>query len=226
MQELFSYLILSYIFIFFIGLIIGRILSYYIRKFILEEEGRCRICSNRLSPVYSVVEILNSLIYLLLLKTYGLSVEFIGYAFLSSVLLIITFIDLRLMLIPNKLVVLIFAVGLAFAFFASNISWLDRSIGFFAAGLILLLIAIVSKGGLGGGDIKLMAVCGFFIGWKLIIWSMILASIIGGMFGLFMLITGKGKLKTDIPFAPFLMTGIIASILFGEISIQWYIGLF
>lgn len=226
MPELFSYKIFSYISVFLIGLIIGRSLILYLRKHVAAGERRCSFFRTRFLSAFPTIEFVNSLTYILILKIYGLSLSFIAYAFLSSILLVVAFIDLRLMIIPNKVVILILIVGLVFAFFDSDISWLDRLIGFFVAGLFFLLIAIVSKGGLGGGDIKLIAVCGFFIGWKLILLSVVVASITGGIFGLFLLITGRGKLKTAIPFAPFLITGIIASILFGEVSVQWYIGLF
>lgn len=108
---------------------------------------------------------------------------------------------------------------------SQEVFWLERVIGFISAGGVLLIIAVLT-GGLGGGDVKLMAAVGFYLGWKLTLWSMLLASVIGGFAGIMILASGKGKLKTEIPFGPILVVGIISSVLFGDEMIRWYLGLF
>jgi leader peptidase (prepilin peptidase)/N-methyltransferase len=152
-------------------------------------------------------------------------VDTVGFCILVSLLLLIAAIDFKTMFIPNWSILLIFLAGLIFAFFIQEASWLERVIGFFSAGGILLIIAVLS-GGLGGGDVKLMAAVGFHLGWKLTLWSMFLASVIGGIIGIGILASGKGKLKTEIPYVPILVIGIISSVLFGETMIRWYLSLF
>jgi len=129
------------------------------------------------------------------------------------------------MFIPNWSILLILIAGLIVALVSQEVSWLERVIGFISAGGVLLIIAVLT-GGLGGGDVKLMAAVGFYLGWKLTLWSMLLASVIGGFAGIMILASGKGKLKTEIPFGPILVVGIISSVLFGDEMIRWYLGLF
>lgn len=160
-----------------------------------------------------------------IIRANGYSVESAAYLILAALLLLIAWIDLKTMLIPNWCIFLIFLAGLFFAFFSQEISWVDRFIGFFSAGGILFLIAVLSHGGLGGGDIKLMAAVGFYLGWKLTLWALFSASILGGFIGAGILAMGKGNLKTEIPYGPILVAGILSSMLFGEKLMNWYFSL-
>ncbi len=205
---------LVYLGLFIVGLAAGKFLKILIRRNMEEE--------HRDFPSKPVVEILNALLYCAVFWKYGFSVETLGFIILGSILLLIAFVDFKTMLIPNWTVLLILVLGILFAFFNRDVSWLERLIGFFGAGLGLLLIYILSRGGIGGGDIKLMAAAGFFLGWKLTLWAMLVGSIIGGVFGVIILASGKGQLKTAIPYGPFLVIGIIGSILFGNEMILWY----
>ncbi|AFV03059.1 Leader peptidase (Prepilin peptidase) [Dehalobacter sp. UNSWDHB] len=205
---------LTYLGLFIVGIAAGRFLKILIRRNMDEE--------HRNFPSKPVVEILNALLYCAVFWKYGFSVETLGFIILGSILLLIAFVDFKTMLIPNWTVLLILVLGILFAFFNRDVSWLERLIGFFGAGLGLLLIYILSRGGIGGGDIKLMAAAGFFLGWKLTLWAMLVGSIIGGVFGVIILASGKGQLKTAIPYGPFLVIGIIGSILFGNEMILWY----
>jgi len=205
---------LAYLGLFIVGLAAGRFLKILIRRNMEEE--------HRDFPSKPVVEILNALLYCAVFWKYGFSLETLSFLIFGSILLLIAFVDFKTMLIPNWSVLLILVLGILFAFFNHDASWVERLIGFFAAGLVLLLIYIFSGGGIGGGDIKLMAAAGFFLGWKLTLWAMLVGSIIGGVFGVVILASGKGQLKTAIPYGPFLVIGIIGSILFGNEMISWY----
>jgi len=209
---------LAYLGLFIVGLVAGRFLKVLIRKNMEEE--------HRDFPSKPVVEILNTLLYCAVFWKYGFSLETLSFLILGSVLLLIAFIDFKTMLIPNWSVLLILVLGILFAFFNQDVSWLQRLIGFFGAGLGLLLIYIFSRGGIGGGDIKLMAAVGFYLGWKLTLLAMFVGSMIGGICGVLILATGKGNLKTAIPYGPFLVCGILFCILFGQELIAWYFNLF
>jgi len=187
--------------------------------------GKCPSCSGKISVIYPTVEILNTCLYVLVYKLYGVSVETVGFCLLVSVLLLIAAIDFKTMFISNWSILLILMAGLIFALVSQEVSWLERVIGFISAGGILLIIAVITEG-MGGGDVKLMAAVGFYLGWKLTLWSMLLAAVIGGLAGIVILASGKGKLKTEIPFGPILVVGIISSVLFGDEMIRWYLGLF
>ena len=205
----------TYFLIFMAGLMVGSLLKIVIN----------RNLDQKLRVIYPTLEILNTLLYILVYRLYGSSVETVGFCVLVSLLLLIATIDFKTMFIPNWSILLILVAGLIFALVSQEVSWLERVIGFFSAGGILLIIAIVSRG-MGGGDVKLMAAVGFYLGWKLTLWSMLLASVIGGIVGIVILASGKGKLKTEIPLGPMLVLGTISSVLFGDEMIRWYLSLF
>ena len=235
---------IAYCWIFVAGLIASNLLKVIIYKTLAENlkisknfyelipifgffvaRGKCRSCSREISVIYPIVEILNTCLYSLIYNLYGASVETVGFCLLVSILLFIATIDFKTMFIPNWSILLILITGLLVGSVSQDVSWLERVIGFISAGGILLIIAVVT-GGMGGGDVKLMAAVGFYLGWKLTLWSMLLAFVIGGFAGIVILASGKGKLKTEIPFGPILVVGVISSVLFGDQMIRWYLGLF
>lgn len=203
--------------------------------------GKCRYCGKKISAQYPVVEAVTGTLFLLLyIKFLYISPGFVWslpvYAAIICVLIVLTAIDLRHMIIPNGLVIAILVIG-AIQLSASLLdaslfenSWLDYVIGFFAGGLPLLLIAlfcsyVLKKEAFGGGDIKFMAAAGLVIGWKFVITSYIIGIIVGAVFSVILLSTGKKKRGDEIPFGPFLSLGIAASVFFGNELIRWYMGL-
>ncbi len=193
------------------------IFSYLILK------GKCRFCSCKIPMRYPVIELLNACLYIALYYKYGLTIQFISFAFLSSVLIVISYIDIDYKMIPSKIITLILIVGLFLNLLGDNISIMDSVIGFFIISIPLLIISLLSNGGIGGGDIKLMAVTGFYMGWKLILLSMLIASILGGLFVFILMITKIKKAKDIIAFAPLLSIGMVISILFGQELISFYL---
>ncbi len=195
--------------LFIIALFIGFLLN------------RC-ILKQKISIKYLLVEVLNGLAYVLLYSVYGLSIQFIGMAFLASSLIVISFIDFEHMLIPNNVLIVLFVAGVMFNILNSNLTIMDSVIGFFAASVPLFLIAIFTKGGMGGGDIKLMAVVGIFIGWKLVTLSLIIGACMSSVIGIILLLFRVVKRKEPIPFGPFLATGSFIAMVYGSRIIQWY----
>lgn len=209
---------IAYIVLLVIGVVLGILVKRIIQKTILEE--------NKQLTAKPIVEILNALIYCAVFWKLGFSAYTLCTMLMGSLLLIIAFIDFKTMLIPNWSVFAVLILGIAVIFLNHDISWLERIIGFLTGGLILLIIYIVSGGGIGMGDVKLMAAAGLYMGWKLTLCSLLMGSVIGGIAGVIILISGRGKLKTAIPFGPFLVLGILISILYGDILIDWYWYLF
>jgi leader peptidase (prepilin peptidase)/N-methyltransferase len=188
--------------------------------------GKCRNCKFKISIKYPVVELLNAIFYLLLFVFYKFSIDFFIYAILTSILIIISFIDYKNKIIPNILVLLILIIGIFSFFFSHQLFWLDRIIGFFAASMPLILAAIISKGGMGGGDIKLMAVCGLILGWKLILISLFVGCIFGTIYGFISRFKNGSFLKAYIPFGPFLSAAMIFSFFLGNTLLNWYASTF
>lgn len=192
-------------------------------------KGKCLYCKSKISPIYPVVELLNALSYLLVLYIYGFTLSGFFIMALFSILIIISFIDISLQIIPDGLVLLIGILGAGNAIYqilAFDAHWYNFVIGFFAASLLLLLLGLVYENGMGGGDIKLMAAAGLFIGWKLILLSLFVGALYGGVAALILILSKKGSLKSAVPFGPFLSLGIATCTLFGEQLLSLYLGLF
>ncbi|WKV08968.1 prepilin peptidase [Thermoanaerobacterium sp. CMT5567-10] len=195
------------------------VFSYIILK------GRCRYCGDKISIRYPIVELTTGLIYFILFIYFGISIKSLSYAFLVSLLIVITFIDIEHKIIPNKIILIGLIAGAIFRVLMFNYGVWDYIVGFFLGGGVLLLISLLSGGGMGGGDIKLMALIGLFIGWKLTISTLFIAVLLGAVGGV-LLIALKIKTRRDyIPFGPYISTACIISILYGYDLLNLYIKL-
>ena len=192
-------------------------------------KGRCRNCNSRISVQYPLVELTNGLLWIICVWVFGISPFLPVSLALSTSLLVLTVIDWKISEIPDGINLFLLIAGLAwnaYALFSGYDIWRQNLIGFAAVSVPLLLIAMITNGGMGGGDIKLMAVCGLVLGWQNILLSLALASVIGALFMLPSLITKKRDGKSQVPFGPFLATGVFISLCFGSDLISLYLRLF
>lgn len=197
------------------------VFSYFLNK------GKCRYCGESISLQYPFIELLNGLIYLMLYYKFGLCFNLIKYLFLSSLLIVIAFIDYKHQIIPDSILLFGFFTTLIFKLlYYSRIELLNSTLGLLIGGLIFLIIAIVSHGGMGGGDIKLIALLGFFFDWKHLLLLMFLSFIIGAFFSIILLLLKIKDRKDFIPFGPFISIAAIITIFFGDILISCYINYF
>ena len=196
--------------------------------------GKCRKCKTKISMQYPMVEMFTGFLIALIYLKLGLSYDIIFLSAIIVVLLTIAAIDYKTMIIPNGTVIALIIIGGLYTVariifpqeFVISITWLEALIGFFAASVPLFLVAVLSKGGMGGGDIKLMAAAGLFLGWKGVLVAMIAGSLIGAIVSLTLIALKKKKRKDMIPFGPFLCLGILIAAVIGADIIQWYTGLF
>ncbi len=188
--------------------------------------GRCRYCGARVSPRYPLVEALTGLLAMAAFAVYGPSWTALAVFALIAGLTALAFIDLDTMEIPNGLLIYLCLPSLALVFLLPGFSLLSHLIGFFAVSLPLFLIALLVSGAFGGGDIKLMAVCGGALGWQLILLAFFAALLIGGVQSVYILLTRKNGLKQQFAFGPALAAGVILSVLIGTDVIKWYVNLF
>jgi len=197
------------------------LLSYILLK------GRCRNCGSKISIQYPVVELLTGIIYLIIYLIYGLSIQSLIYIILSSALIIIAFIDLNEQIVPDVISLPGIGVGLILSFFVPYLSFINSALGVVVGGGIILIIALVGsmifkKEAMGGGDVKLAAMIGAFLGWRYTIISLFLGFFLGALAGIF-LILSKIKSKEDmVPFGPFIALGSLITLLWGEKIIAWY----
>jgi leader peptidase (prepilin peptidase)/N-methyltransferase len=166
---------------------------------------------------------------LLLYARFGLTADFFVLSFFTAALIVITFIDFDHQIIPDRISIPGVPIGFAASlFFLSTTTWIDSLIGIVAGGCFLLLIAlayslITGKEGMGGGDIKFLAMIGAFTGWEGIIFVVFISSLVGSLAGiLYIVFSGRGS-RSPIPFGPFLALSAYVYFLAGEELINLYL---
>ncbi|MGG0644513.1 prepilin peptidase [Sporosarcina gallistercoris] len=188
--------------------------------------GKCRGCGTKISIVYPLMELNTGALFALSFYYLGFSLELAVALLFVSMLVIITVSDIMYMLIPNK-VLLPFGMAIALLRFFSPLSpWWDSLLGAAVGFLVLLLIAIVSKGGMGGGDIKLFFVIGLVLGTQLTLLTLFLAAFIGSLVGILYLRKTKQGRKTPVPFGPSIAVAAVISYFCGDTLVGWYLTLF
>jgi len=200
-------------------------------------QGKCRACRERISPRYFFVELLTGLVAMALYSRFGLSYTFAVSFVFAAALIVISFIDLAVRIVPDVISLpgiiggLVFSVMGYFVFTDSSEilpTPLSSLIGILVGGGFLLATAwiyekVTGVDGMGGGDIKLLAMIGAFLGWPSVPVTLFVASVLGSVIGLgLMVVTGAGR-RLALPFAPFLCSGALIYLFYGEVLIQFYL---
>ncbi len=192
--------------------------------------GKCRVCKAGISFRYPLVELLNAALFVFVVWRFGFAWHTVIYGILCSALVVITFIDLDFQIIPDAITLPGILIGIVAGSLLMPDPFIRYSLLGFKASVIGLLtggglfyaIAILSRGGMGGGDIKMMAMVGALMGWKSVLLTIFLGSLTGAVFGIFLMISqGKGR-KTKIPFGPFLALGTVITLFYGQEIFSWY----
>lgn len=190
--------------------------------------GKCRNCGAGISWRYPLVEALTGGVALALFLKFGFSLSFLAYFVLSAALIVISFIDLDHRIIPDLISLPGIAAGFLLALFGPLATVKESLIGLLAGGGSLYLVAFVyealtKREGMGGGDVKLLAMIGAWLGWKSILFTLFFASLSGAFIGgAVMLIQREGRLYA-IPFGPFLAFSGLAYVFLGPELIAWYL---
>ncbi|AZK59462.1 Leader peptidase (Prepilin peptidase) [Candidatus Desulforudis audaxviator] len=187
--------------------------------------GRCRRCGVPISWHYPLVECAAGLLFVLAWLRFGATWATPGAWALFAVLLIATLIDLRHGIIPDRVVLAGLVLGLPLVALQSWAALLWGAAAFLGAGLFMLAIAVISRGGMGGGDIKLAALMGLYLGPAGVALALFLAFLAGGTVAVLLLATGRKGRKDPVPFGPYLALGGIVAALWGREIISWYFGL-
>jgi leader peptidase (prepilin peptidase)/N-methyltransferase len=198
----------------------------------LRLRGRCRYCQASVPRRLFWVELATAVIFALLYWHYGLSAELGVMAFYACLFIIIFIIDLEQGLILNKVVYPSMVVALLLSLYPWP--WFSESIGMRVANAalggaigfaIFLLIALVSRGGMGWGDVKLAALIGLATSFPLVFVAIIMGAILGGIVAVALLIAKKRGRREAIPFGPFLALAAMVTLLWGSHILNWYFGL-
>ena len=200
--------------------------------------GACRKCHNKISIRYPGVELLTGILFVL---SYLFEPQLAGFVFaaaFTAILIVITFIDYDLQIIPDELLLLLGLFAIAANIYSSFlvpltggqpivaglpfIGWWQLLLGAVTGFAVMLAVFLLSRGGMGGGDVKFAAVLGMWLGWKIVLFALLLAFIIGGLVGIILLVTGVKERKDPIPFGPFMACAAYAFILFSKDILALY----
>ena len=208
-------------------------------------KAKCPFCKGKIFFTYIMVELLSAVFALLYFFKFGFSTDFVFFFMFTSLLIIISFIDVKDGIIPSFLTLPFILIGFAFSFVFKTIKPLDSFFGIITGALFFIFIALIYKAatkkeGMGRGDIKLLATIGAFIGFKGVLFTVVASSLLGSVVGIILFVfINKRQIKISadyirflyknsvpLPFAPFLSVGAVAYIFWGETLIDWYLNLF
>jgi leader peptidase (prepilin peptidase)/N-methyltransferase len=211
----------------------GRMLSWFDNLPVLSWVvlgGRCRTCGQPVSWMYPAVEIVTAAVFVVTYLTYGLTpLAFVRVLF-ACALIVLFVTDLQHKILPNVITLPGIVVGLASSVFLPP-GWVSALIGVLVGGGVLFAIAeayyrIRGQEGLGMGDVKLLAMIGAFLGWKLVLLTLVFASFTGSLAGMLMIVSGRGGMKYALPFGTFLTVGAFFAATWGGPVVDWYFGFY
>ncbi|RME18083.1 MAG: prepilin peptidase [Bdellovibrio sp.] len=193
--------------------------------------GRCRRCKGKISFRYFIVELLMAILFAGLWVKIGWKFTLLEYLVLAFGLVVVSFIDLDHMILPDRFTLSGIVIGIVGSFINPERSWEDALLGILFGGGFLWAVAyfyllLRKQEGLGGGDIKLLAWIGAVLGWKPIPFIILSSSLVGTLVGIFVMLRSKSGLKTIIPFGPYIALGALIYIFWGQEIAEWYLHIF
>jgi leader peptidase (prepilin peptidase) / N-methyltransferase len=193
-------------------------------------KARCRSCQAPISPRYPIVEVANGIGYAFIVWRFGLEWPSVIYALLFSALLVVTWIDFSHQIIPDRITLPGIVLGLLCASTILPVGLLNSVLGVLIGGGVLWGVAWVSpylfgKEGMGGGDIKLLAMIGAFLGWKPTLLTILMGAIAGSVVGIGLILLKVIRRDQYLPFGPFLALGAVVAMFFHREILSWYASL-
>jgi len=191
--------------------------------------GRCRACGNPISMKYPIVEALTAAVFLSSYVLFPPPLVFQRIVF-GCAMVVLFFVDLEHQRLPNEITLPGIAAGFVFSFFMPP-GWVSSLIGIVLGGGALWLLGwlwlvIRHEEGLGFGDVKMLAMIGAFLGWKLMLATLFVSTLLGSVIGLSIILAKKGNLKTALPFGCFLAIASILASVAGDRAVNWYLSLY
>ncbi|MEK9627716.1 MAG: prepilin peptidase [Nitrospinota bacterium] len=183
--------------------------------------GKCRDCKSKISAIYPTVELITGLLLLAGYFKFGFTFDFLVYFVLAPALVIITAIDIEHQIIPDALTLPGIVLGLAAGSY--SIGYFNSFMGFLVGGGLFYLLAVLSNGGMGGGDIKYIAAVGALVGWQKVLLVIFIGAFLGSFVGLFQMFIQKKTRKSLIPFGPFLAAATLITLFYGNLLIKLYL---
>ena len=193
--------------------------------------GRCRGCGLPIAWRYPMVEAITGVLFGAAALAFGPTRQAVVAAALLAALLAITMIDLERQIIPDTITLPGILAGVLANLATGRVSWLESLLGIAVGGGVFMAIALVGswlagQDAMGGGDIKLAAMLGAFLGWKVLLFSLFFSALGGGILAAILMGSGLRGRKDPLPFGPFLAAGGAVGIFWGERMVRWYLGAF
>ncbi len=180
------------------------VISYLLLK------GRCRFCDVKISQLYPMIEFGTGLLFMYAayqMNEYNLFISLV----LISLVILVLITDIYYFIIPNKLLAFFMSLFIIIRVIHPLTPWYDSLLGFLISYLLIFLLIVISRGGMGAGDMKYLAVLGFLTGTKAVLLGFIFAILLGGMYGIYLLIVKRKGKSESVPFGPFIGFGILVS---------------
>jgi leader peptidase (prepilin peptidase)/N-methyltransferase len=192
--------------------------------------GRCRTCHARISVMYPVVEFITASVFVCGLFIYGPTPLLAVRLLFACAMIVLFVIDLQHQILPNVITLPGSVVGFALSVFLPP-GWLSSAIGIVLGGGVLLAVMegyARARGveGLGMGDVKMLAMIGAFLGWPLMLLTLVVASFSGSLVGVGLIVAKRAGAKTALPFGTFLAVGAIVAAVAGDGILAWYLGFY
>jgi leader peptidase (prepilin peptidase)/N-methyltransferase len=192
--------------------------------------GRCARCKARISAQYPIVELVTGVLFATTVALTPIGPLLAARLVFGAALIALFAIDLEHQILPNAITLPGVVVGLAFALIAPP-GWRASLIGAAAGGGVLYAIAagyyyLRHEDGLGMGDVKMLAMIGAFLGWQLMLLTLVLASLSGALVGVALIVSQRGSMKYALPFGTFLAVGAVVAMLAGQPMVDWYLGFY
>jgi leader peptidase (prepilin peptidase) / N-methyltransferase len=212
----------------------GRQLSWYENIPVvswLALRGRCRTCDERISVMYPLVELITGALFVAGYLIYGWTALLAVRLAFACAMVVLFAIDLRHHILPNVITVPGIVIGFVLSLLLPAPGWTSSLIGLIAGGGVLFAIAeayyrLRGVEGLGMGDVKMLAMIGAFLGWPLMLVTLVLASFAGSVIGVAMIASGRGGMKAALPFGTFLAVGALTAAVWGDAIVDWYVGFY
>jgi leader peptidase (prepilin peptidase) / N-methyltransferase len=196
------------------------VLSYLVLR------GRCRQCGASIPKRVPIIEAVTGGLFLFSYIYYGLTASALVHIFYFCLFLTLMVIDLEYTIIPNKIVYPTAVAALVISTFTPGIGILNALIGGGAGFVVFLVIALVSRGGMGLGDVKMATLIGFAVGFPMVFVSLLMAVMLGGIVAILLLVARLKKAKEGIPFAPYLSLATMITLVWGVNILDWYLKFF
>lgn len=196
------------------------VLSWIILK------GKCRNCKSNISIRYPIIEFIGGVLAVWIFHHFMFTWDTILVFSLSMILLVISMVDIDTMEIPNGFIISCLICAIISVFLHPEISIVTRLIGLLVVSVPMCLINLIVNDSFGGGDIKLIAVCGFVLGWSYTLLATFIAIILAGLYAIYLIASKKLDKKDHIAFGPYLCFGVFIAIMYGTQIINTYLSLF